>query len=71
MSSTYKIPFVHSDFMNDIKYYCNKKESGLNADYVCMLTGNPCYVRESNETCRTCTIPLLFPDKARELATRE
>ena len=57
--------------MNDLKYYCNKKESGFNADYTCLLTGNPCSVRETNESCRTCTIPLLFSDKARKLATRE
>ena len=57
--------------MNDIKYYCNKRGSGLNGGYDCLLTGNPCFVRETNESCRTCTIPLLFPEKARELATRE
>ena len=57
--------------MKDLKYYCNKKGSELNADNICRLTDNPCYVRDTNESCRTCTIPLLFPEKARELATRE
>ena len=31
--------------MKDIKYYCNKKDSGINASQTCMLTGNPCFIR--------------------------